>query len=70
MVRPEAGAVRLKVRLQLPPGYKLNPLAPMAYRLEEVSSNGPQPTGPVRRDGFGRPVRLEKRRRCSRYGCP
>jgi len=63
-VRPEAGAVRLRVRLQLPPGYKLNPLAPMAYRLEAAGhpsgGGAPQPPGPIRREGFGRPVRLEK----------
>jgi sugar lactone lactonase YvrE/peroxiredoxin len=59
-VRPEGGAVRLKVRLQLPPGYKLNPLAPMAYRLAAAADTAPQPAGPIRRDGFGRPVRLEK----------
>jgi hypothetical protein len=63
-VRAEAGAVRLKVRLQLPPAYRLNPLAPMAYRLEAAGgpagAGGPQPAGPIRREGFGRPVRLEK----------
>jgi DNA-binding beta-propeller fold protein YncE/peroxiredoxin len=57
-VRPREGAVRLDVRLELPPGYKINPLAPMAYRLEAAA--GQPPVGPLRRDGFGRSVRLEK----------
>jgi sugar lactone lactonase YvrE len=63
-VRPEDGAVRLEVRLELASGYKLNPLAPMAYRLEAAGhpsgGGAPQPPGPIRREGFGRPVRLEK----------
>jgi hypothetical protein len=58
-VRPEGGAIRLDVRLQLPQGYKINPLAPMAYRLEAAAGDQ-TPGGPIRREGFDKPVRLEK----------
>jgi thiol-disulfide isomerase/thioredoxin len=36
IVRPENGTVRLSVEIELPAGFKINPLAPMAYRLEEI----------------------------------
>jgi hypothetical protein len=53
-VRPEAGGIRLQVKLELPPGYKLNPLAPTAYGVESSE------TGLVRSDCVGRLNRLEK----------
>ncbi len=33
------GAVRFQVKLSLPEGFKLNPLAPLRYRLESLSKN-------------------------------
>jgi thiol-disulfide isomerase/thioredoxin len=59
-VRPENRAIRLAVDLQLPPGYKINPLGPMAYRVEEAADSGTAKAGPLRREAFGKPVRLEK----------
>ena len=56
-VRPADGAIRLQVELTLPSGYKMNPLAPTAYRVESAEGAA---AGPIRRDGFGKTVRLEK----------
>jgi thiol-disulfide isomerase/thioredoxin len=53
-IRPEAGGIRLRVKLELPPGHKLNPLAPMAYGVESSE------TGLVRSDCVGRLTRIEK----------
>lgn len=47
------GAVRLKVQLQLPEGYKINPLAPLRYQVESAAE-----TGPLDRAGFGRSVKV------------
>jgi sugar lactone lactonase YvrE/thiol-disulfide isomerase/thioredoxin len=58
-VRAENGAVRLHVELELPPGYKINPLARLEYRLEDAG----QHTGDsevIVRDGFGKTVQIEK----------
>jgi len=50
------GAVQLTAKVNLPAGYKMNPLAPMSYRVEAAAGS----SGPLRRDGFGKAVRLEK----------
>jgi hypothetical protein len=42
------------VKLTLPDGFKINPLAPMNYRVEAA----PGSTGPIRRDELGKPVRV------------
>jgi len=39
-VKPENGRIRLAVTLELPSGFKINPLAPLAYRVERVAGNG------------------------------
>ncbi len=57
-VAPKDGAVRLVVDLKLPAGYKINPRAPMAYQVA-IGSKAGDP-GPLRRDGLGERVRLEK----------
>jgi DNA-binding beta-propeller fold protein YncE len=54
-VRAENGAVRLEVRLQLPEGFKINPLAPMSYAIEVDKT-----AGPLRRASLGQRVKLEK----------
>ncbi len=54
-VKPQDGAIRLSVELQLPEGYKINALAPMSYQLDAVDAEGP-----VDRKSFGKPVRLEE----------
>lgn len=54
-VRPEDGAVRLGVRLELPPGYKINAAAPMAYRVEVEAAEGP-----VDRGAVGKKVVIDK----------
>ena len=60
VVRPEDGVVRLEVQLQFPTGYKVNPLAPMSYRIESAAKPGQPQSGPIRRETFGKSVRLEK----------
>ena len=58
-VRPADGAIRLAVELELPPGYEINPLAPMQYRLEEADAA--KPAGKLlRRESFSKPTTLEK----------
>jgi thiol-disulfide isomerase/thioredoxin/sugar lactone lactonase YvrE len=57
VIRPADGVVRLQVDLLLPSGYKMNPLGPTAYRVESAEGAA---AGPIRRDGFGKTVRLEK----------
>jgi thiol-disulfide isomerase/thioredoxin len=39
-LKPANGAVRLEVRLHLPDGYKINPLAPMRYTLSSAETGG------------------------------
>jgi thiol-disulfide isomerase/thioredoxin len=51
-VKPVDGKVKLAVSLQLPKGWKVNPLAPMSYWVEAS-----QPAGPLDRTALGR-VRL------------
>jgi len=58
-VRAENGQVRLKVSLELPFGYKINTMAPMAYQVEAAAASDAGP-GPVRRTSPGQRVRLEK----------
>lgn len=59
VLRAEHGEVRLRVELEFPAGYKINPLAPLEYRVDDA---GPQETnggGAIRREGFGKPVRVK-----------
>ncbi len=59
-VRAESGSIRLAVTLQLPEGFKINPLAPMSYRVDAGGGDGPTKPGPVRRDALGKSARLAK----------
>ncbi len=59
-VRPTKNAagqdiVRLSVRLELPPGWKVNELAPTSYYIEATT-----PSGPLDRTALGKLVTLEK----------
>jgi DNA-binding beta-propeller fold protein YncE len=45
-VKPVDGQVRLAVKLALPEGWKINPLAPMTYRIEASSAGPIQPKEP------------------------
>ena len=59
-VRPASGSIRLSVTLQLAEGFKINPSAPMSYRVESAGANGPPKPGPIRRDALGKSTRLAK----------
>jgi len=48
-VQAPDGALRLQVDLELPEGYKINPLAPMRYQVD--ASNG---KGPIARENLGK----------------
>jgi DNA-binding beta-propeller fold protein YncE/thiol-disulfide isomerase/thioredoxin len=52
-LKPDAGQIHLSVRLELPEGYKINPQAPMAYRLATASKSGV-----VDRKRLGKTVKL------------
>jgi thiol-disulfide isomerase/thioredoxin/sugar lactone lactonase YvrE len=54
-VRVTNGQARLRVELELPAGFELNPVAPLEYLVEVAGASGP-----VLREGVGKPVRLEK----------
>ncbi|MGH7140592.1 MAG: hypothetical protein ACREHD_33080, partial [Pirellulales bacterium] len=54
-VKPNDGKVHLAVRLTLPEGYKINPQAPMAYRLESSAKSGA-----VNRRALGKSIKLEE----------
>jgi hypothetical protein len=41
LVQGEQGELLLTVRLNLPPGYKMNDLAPTRYRVDAVDTGGP-----------------------------
>ncbi len=60
VVRAERGDIRLRVELELPPGFKINPLAPLEYRLEAVKPEDGDESRPIVRAGFDKPVRIEK----------
>ena len=53
-VKAAGGKLKLAVAIELPEGYKLNPLAPLRYRVEAVGD-----AGPVDRAALGTPVTLE-----------
>jgi DNA-binding beta-propeller fold protein YncE len=59
VVRDEHGQLRLHVELDLPAGYKINTLAPLEYRVENVEQAKAEVTGAILREGFGKPVRVE-----------
>jgi thiol-disulfide isomerase/thioredoxin len=59
-VRAEDDAVRLSIEIELPPGYKINPLAPMAYRLEETPGRTQAEKRLVGRESFGKTIVIEK----------
>ena len=41
VVRAEHGELRLRVELEFPAGYKINPFAPLEYRVEDAERAGP-----------------------------
>jgi sugar lactone lactonase YvrE len=49
------GKVRLQVALQLPEGYKINPLAPLRYLVESTGEKGP-----IDRDALGKLATVEE----------
>jgi thiol-disulfide isomerase/thioredoxin/sugar lactone lactonase YvrE len=53
-MKPADGAIRLAVKIKLPAGYKINPLAQMRYYLESES-----PTGPIDRAALGKLTPLD-----------
>ncbi len=59
-VRGENGELRLRVELGFPEGYKINTAAPMEYRIENAEPAASGAAGPILREGFGKPVRVEK----------
>jgi len=56
VVHVEQGQVRLKVELELPPGFEFNPTAPLEYVVDAVGSAD----GPVAGDYLGKAMRVEK----------
>ncbi|MEX2118598.1 MAG: thioredoxin-like domain-containing protein [Pirellulales bacterium] len=54
-VSPSGQAIELAVQIELPPGYKMNPLAPMRYRVEAADGQGS-----VSREALGKPVQLDE----------
>jgi DNA-binding beta-propeller fold protein YncE len=55
VVRPQDGVLRLAVSLKLPEGYKINPQAPMSYRVEADGADGP-----ISRDSLGKANKLDE----------
>ncbi len=53
---PQAGVVRVPVRIRLPSGWKINPLAPQRYQVDAAADK----SGPVERTTLGTLIRLEK----------
>lgn len=64
-VKADQRTLRLNVALQLPPGYKINELAPMSYLLEADGTDGP-----LDRGAMGEPVRLDKPSRTFEIAIP
>ncbi len=54
-LKPADGKVRLRVALELPVGYKINPVAPLRYLVESTSDRGP-----ISREALGSLVTVEK----------
>ncbi len=55
-LKPDDGKLHLKVLLELPPGYKINPIAPLRYLVEAGASQGP-----VSRDALGTLTEVEEK---------
>jgi thiol-disulfide isomerase/thioredoxin len=53
-LRPEDGAVTIKVTMELPKGWKINPIAPTRYRVVPANASGP-----IDRTMLGKWVKLE-----------
>jgi hypothetical protein len=60
VVLADKGEVRFDIDLELPPGYKINTLAPMAYRLEEASNAENTEAKLLDREKFGKTLLIEK----------
>ena len=66
-VKAQDGSIRLAVALELAPGYKINPLAPLAYQVDRATADprdaGKQGesdrSGPVQAASLGRPLTVE-----------
>ena len=60
VLRAEHGKLRLRVELEFPEGYKINPLAPLEYRVEDAQQAETNGAGVIVREGFGKSVRVER----------
>lgn len=57
------GAVKLNVKLPIPEGWKVNPLAPTSYQVDLAGAEGP-----INREALvGKPIRLEKAQRKAEF---
>jgi thiol-disulfide isomerase/thioredoxin len=52
-VKSQEGKIALAASLKLPPGWKINPIAPMSYRVNAEGNEGP-----VVREGLGTPIQV------------
>jgi thiol-disulfide isomerase/thioredoxin len=59
-IRAVHGELRLRVELEFPAGYEINPLAPLEYRVEAAERAETNGAGAIVRDGFGKSVRVER----------
>ena len=60
VVRAEHGELRFRVELEFPADYQINSLAPLEYRVEDAQQPPAIGVGAIRREVFGKSVRVEK----------
>jgi hypothetical protein len=58
-VKAEGRAIRLAVTLEFPPGYKVNPLAPLAYQVDRLAGGSPASASLVRQAALGKPTAVK-----------
>jgi hypothetical protein len=59
-IKATDGKITFKVDLRLPEGFKINPLAPMSYRVDPQTVSAPAASSLVPRVDLGKFVKLEQ----------